>query len=66
MKNVILLVIAAAIALVISVSLIGAEDSSSAENIGEKIDSTMTDAGNAIEDKCEALKEKAGAEDSNC
>lgn len=66
MKNVILLVIAAAIALVISVSLIGAEDSSSAEDIGEKIDSTMTDAGNAIEDKCEALKEKAGAEDSNC
>ena len=66
MKNVILLVIAAAIALVISVSLIGAEDNTSAEDIGEKIDSTMTDAGNAIEDKCEALKEKAGAEDSRC
>lgn len=37
-----------------------------AENAGEAIDEAVTDAGNAVEDACEDVKEKAGAEDSDC
>ncbi|KFZ39119.1 hypothetical protein HR45_01590 [Shewanella mangrovi] len=61
-----MLVIIVGAAILISVSLIGAEDNTTAEDIGEKIDNTMTDAGNAIEDKCEALKEQTGAKDTDC
>jgi predicted small secreted protein len=41
-------------------------DDHSAEDVGEKIDQTMTDTGNAIEDTCEDVKESAGAEDTDC
>lgn len=37
-----------------------------AEQAGEKIDKTLKDAGNAIEDKCEDIKEGVGAEDKDC
>lgn len=36
------------------------------EEAGEKVDEAMTDAGNAIEDACEDIKEGAGAEDKDC
>ncbi|WP_434927712.1 hypothetical protein [Shewanella sp. HL-SH2] len=37
-----------------------------AENAGEKVDEMMTDAGNAVEDACEDVKEGLKAEDPNC
>lgn len=37
-----------------------------AETVGEKIDKTATDVGNAVEDKCEEAKESAGASDTRC
>ena len=37
-----------------------------AENAGEKIDEMATDAGNAIEDACEDVKEGVKAEDTDC
>lgn len=41
-------------------------DEGPAEKAGKNIDEAVTDAGNAIEDKCEALKEKADAKDTDC
>ncbi|MGS2719047.1 hypothetical protein [Paraglaciecola aestuariivivens] len=37
-----------------------------AENAGEKLDEVVTDAGNAVEDACEEVKENADAEDTDC
>lgn len=37
-----------------------------AEDAGEKLDEIATDAGNAVEDACEDLKEAAKAEDKDC
>ncbi|XOV80367.1 MAG: hypothetical protein ACFHVJ_05285 [Aestuariibacter sp.] len=37
-----------------------------AEDAGEEIDEIVTDVGNAIEDKCEEVKEKLEAEDEEC
>ena len=37
-----------------------------AEGAGEKIDKMATDAGNAIEDACEDVKEGVKAEDTDC
>ena len=37
-----------------------------AERLGEKIDDTTTDVGNAVEDACENLKDAANAEDTDC
>ena len=37
-----------------------------AENTGEKIDEVITDAGNAIEDACENVKEGVKAKDKDC
>jgi hypothetical protein len=37
-----------------------------AEDAGEKLDEVVTDAGNAIEDACEDVKENADAEDKDC
>jgi outer membrane murein-binding lipoprotein Lpp len=37
-----------------------------AETAGEKIDEMATDAGNAIEDACEDVKEGMKAEDKDC
>jgi predicted small secreted protein len=41
-------------------------DSGPAESAGEKIDEVATDAGNAIEDACENVKEGMKAENENC
>ncbi|WP_340680235.1 hypothetical protein [Paraglaciecola sp.] len=37
-----------------------------AEDMGEKLDKTVTDAGNAVEDACEELKEGVDAKDTDC
>ncbi|GAB5382540.1 MAG: hypothetical protein Alis3KO_39550 [Aliiglaciecola sp.] len=37
-----------------------------AEEVGENIDEVVTDAGNAIEDACEEVKEGVKAEDKDC
>jgi predicted small secreted protein len=37
-----------------------------AEEMGEALDDTATDAGNAVEDACEDVKEGAGADDTDC
>ena len=42
------------------------EKESGAEKVGETIDETITDVGNAVEDTCEEVKEEAGAEDQDC
>ena len=45
--------------------LSGCEDGE-AEDAGEQIDEVVTDVGNAIEDKCEEVKEKLEAKDDDC
>jgi len=37
-----------------------------AENAGEKVDEMVTDAGNAVEDACEDVKDAADAKDKDC
>ncbi|AIF99239.1 hypothetical protein EP12_12080 [Alteromonas australica] len=37
-----------------------------AEDAGEEIDEVVTDAGNAMEDACEDVKEGVDAEDKDC
>ena len=37
-----------------------------AENAGEELDEMVTDAGNAVEDACEDVKEGVEAEDKDC
>ena len=37
-----------------------------AEEAGEELDKVVTDAGNAIEDACENVKEGVKAEDQDC
>ncbi len=37
-----------------------------AEDVGEEIDEVVTDAGNAMEDACEDVKEGVDAEDKDC
>ncbi|WP_158771521.1 hypothetical protein [Paraglaciecola sp. L1A13] len=49
-----------------SLTLVTACNDNNAENAGEKVDEMATDAGNAIEDACEDVKEGAGAKDSDC
>ncbi len=37
-----------------------------AEDAGEELDEIVTDAGNAVEDACEDVKEGVDAEDDDC
>ncbi len=37
-----------------------------AEDAGEELDEVVTDAGNAVEDACEDVKEGIDAEDDDC
>lgn len=37
-----------------------------AEEAGEELDEMVTDAGNAVEDACEDVKEGVDAEDTDC
>ncbi|QPG06730.1 hypothetical protein IT774_06210 [Salinimonas marina] len=41
-------------------------DDGGAENAGEKIDEAVSEAGNAVEDTCEDVKEGMEAEDKDC
>lgn len=47
-------------------ALAACEQKGPAEELGEKIDNAATDAGNAIEDACEDVKDAAGAKDKDC
>ncbi|GAC16714.1 hypothetical protein [Aliiglaciecola lipolytica] len=49
-----------------SVFAIAACEQGPAEDAGEKVDEMVTDAGNAIEDACEDVKEGVKAEDKDC
>ena len=51
---------------VFAFSVAACSDDGSAENAGEKVDEAMTDAGNAMEDTCEDVKEGMNAEDKDC
>lgn len=52
--------------LVVSAMFLTACGDGEAEEAGEKVDEVVTDAGNAIEDACEDVKEEADAEDTDC
>lgn len=41
-------------------------DGGEAEDAGEELDEIVTDAGNAVEDACEDVKEGVDAEDDDC
>ena len=47
------------------ISLTACEDGS-AERLGENIDNAARDAGNAVEDLCEDIKDAVDAADRNC
>lgn len=49
-----------------SLTLVAACSDNDAEEAGEKVDEMVTDAGNAVEDACEEVKEGAGAKDTDC
>ena len=51
---------------VISISVSACNNKGPAEEAGEKLDQMATDAGNALEDACEDVKEGANAEDTDC
>ena len=52
--------------IIITVAGLTACEKGPAENVGEKIDKTMTDLGNKAEDACEDAKEGIGVTDTNC
>lgn len=51
---------------VFSVAALSACGDDGAEDAGEKVDEMMTDAGNAVEDACEDVKEGVEADDTDC
>ena len=55
-----------AVPFLFSVILLQGCEQGPAEKTGEKVDEVVTDAGNAIEDACEKVKEKADAKDEDC
>ena len=59
-------VVAAVLVAALSLGVVACEKKGPAERAGEKIDKAATDAGNAIEDKCEKVKEGMGAKDPDC
>lgn len=46
--------------------LTACEKEGPAERMGSKMDEAAEDVGNEIEDACEELKDKGGAENTNC
>lgn len=52
--------------LLASLGTVTACSENNAESVGEEIDQVATDAGNAIEDACEDVKEGVDAEDTDC
>lgn len=61
LKNLAKVVLASAFAL----SLVACGDGE-AEDAGEELDEIITDAGNAVEDACEDVKEGVDAKDQDC
>ncbi|AOS95730.1 hypothetical protein AUP74_00258 [Microbulbifer aggregans] len=53
-------------AALLSVGIAGCERETGAEEVGETIDETIEDAGNAVEDACEEVKEGADVADTDC
>ena len=53
-------------AVLFSVFMLSACDDGSAERMGEGIDNAVNDAGNAIEDACEDVRDAVNAADRNC
>lgn len=53
-------------AALLSIGIAGCEQETDAEQIGETIDETIEDAGNAVEDACEEVKEGADVADTDC
>ncbi|WP_438862988.1 hypothetical protein [Neptunicella sp.] len=56
----------AIVVMVASFTLVTACGDDSAEEAGEKVDEVVTDAGNAVEDACEDVKESVDAKDKDC
>ncbi|WP_416308737.1 hypothetical protein [Neptunicella sp. SCSIO 80796] len=52
--------------MVASFAMVTACGDGEAENAGEKVDEAVTDAGNAVEDACEDVKESVDAKDKDC
>ncbi len=53
-------------AVLFSVFMLTACDEGPAERMGENIDNAVNDAGNAIEDACEDVRDAVNAADRNC
>lgn len=53
-------------AMMLAITLTGCSNEGPAEEAGEKIDSTIEDMGNQLEDTCEEMKEKTGMKDQDC
>ena len=49
-----------------SLTMVTACNDNDAEDAGETMDEMANDAGNAVEDACEDVKEGANAEDTDC
>jgi predicted small secreted protein len=54
------------LAMIFSSLTLTACSDNNAEEAGEELDEIVTDAGNAVEDACEDVKEGVGAEDKDC
>lgn len=50
----------------LALTLAGCNNDGPAENAGEKIDNTMNEMGNKIEDACEKAKEGVKMDDPDC
>jgi hypothetical protein len=59
------LITSATLALLLALGLSACSDNK-AEDAGEKVDETITDIGNAIEDACEEVKDGVKTKDKNC
>ncbi|ABE56984.1 conserved hypothetical protein [Shewanella denitrificans OS217] len=59
------LITSASLMLLLTAGLTACSDDK-AETAGEKIDEAITDAGNAVEDACEDVKESVDAKDPDC
>ena len=65
MKNILKKLSAITLSTLFVLSLAACSDNS-AEDAGEELDKIVTDAGNAVEDACEDVKDAANAEDKDC
>lgn len=54
------------LAAIFSILMLTACDDGSAERMGENIDEAVNDAGNAVEDVCEDVRDAVNADNPNC